>query len=283
MVRATPVDKTDLDSAHCHDDSSVKRVEASRRRTDPNATLLHDLRNTLAGLKLEMTLLEDDLPLRGEVRTRILAISGELQQAIEISGRLYGRLGQPGPLHEPVDSNDVLRGIVEMVQRTLPFCCAVEIDLETRIWPALVDPGLLHRALVDLVTRAEASMPGGGLLYLTSSNVNLSVARANAISDRMPAGRYVRLTVAGSGRGTPAAGSGDIVPLDLPGPSGEDRPTGPSSLDEAVGHMGGQVRVHHGSMMTTYELYLPAVARDEDPAATCRDDATDPRLRRHGL
>jgi len=266
MVRATRADEFDRPEAFRSDGSRAKIPREPVETNDLEDVLLHDLRNTLAGLKLDMTLLADDLPVSGEIRTQMLAISGELQQAIQTAGRLAELLDHPGAVRQPVDSNEVLRGMVEMVQRTLPYSCRVEIELERRIWPVQVDPGLIHRALVDLVTRAEQGMPGGGLLFLTSANIDLSAARAAGISAGMSAGRCVRLAVAGSGQGAPAA-----------------RPRDAESLDGAVCDMGGHVRVHHGSMMTTYELYVPAAPQAEDTIEACLDPATDPALGRPRL
>lgn len=238
--------------------------------------LLHDLRNALAGLKLDVSLLADDISASGDDRARIMAYTDDLQQAIALTNRLTSELGSPGPSTETIDTNKVLEGIVEMVERTLPFSCPVELELESAIWPVTVDSRSLHRALVNLVTRAQETMPGGGLLHLSSRNRAIGRAAAAEISPDMTPGRYVRLSV-----GTLCGTTFDDEPTGAGAPDGSSashHPAPDSSLDTALKDMRGFSRIHHGPMMTTFELYLPALA---SAIADLRClDATEPVRRR---
>jgi len=242
----------------------------------PSASrLLHDLRNTLAGLKLDVSLLADDISANEDSRARILAYTDDLQEAIRLTHRLTTELGQWSPSPAKMSSNEVLEGIAEMVERTLPFSCLVELELETEIWPVRVDASLLHRALVNLVTRSQGAMPSGGMLHLASSNRKISRAGAAGISPEMEPGSYVLLSV-----GTLGSNSFDDEPLgaetfDGNGPSSGSSPSNPSSIDEALVDSRAFWRVHHGPMMTTFELYLPAASDGAPDAALWCADATE--------
>ncbi len=218
--------------------------------------LVHDLKNALAGLKLDASLLADDISANARDRARILAYTEDLQRAIGITNRLATELGPGATAPETVDANEVLEGIVEMVDRTLPFSCAVELELEPVLWPVKVDPRLLHQALVNLVTRAQDAMPGGGMLHLASKNRSMGRAAAREIAPDMTPGRYVRLSV-----GTLCGTTFDGEPLGGAAldDTGSSHPsTTSASLDGALEAMNGFSRIHHGPMMTTFELYLPA-------------------------
>jgi hypothetical protein len=199
--------------------------------------LLHDLRNALAGLKLDVSLLADDITASHVDRARIRDYAEDLQEAIVLTNQLTTELGVPGPSPETLDPNDVLDGIVEMVDRTLPFSCPVELEMEAAVWPVKVDPRILHRTLVNLVTRARDSAVGGGMLHLASRNRTIGRAAAVEISPDMTPGRYVELAV-----GSLCGSTFDDILRDV------------GSLDD----MGGFSRIHHGPMMTTFEIYLPA-------------------------
>ena len=236
-----------------HDTNQSRPPASTPYRT---TQLVHDLKNALAGLKLDASLLADDISANDRDRARILAYTEDLQRAIGIMNRLASELGPGAATPETVDSNEVLEGIVEMVDRTLPFSCAVELDLEPVIWPVKVDPRLLHQALVNLVTRAQDAMPGGGMLHLASKNRSIGRAAAGEITPDMAPGRYVRLsvgTLCGTTFDGESLGGATLEDSGFAHPS-----TSSSSLDGALEAMRGFSRIHHGPMMTTFELYLPA-------------------------
>jgi signal transduction histidine kinase len=78
----------------------------------------------------------------------------------------------PQPQLQPVQVNELLRGVAQLFQAQLqapgrtPIACKLELD-ET-LTPIAADPELLHRAISNLVLNAMDAMPIGGTLTLRS-------------------------------------------------------------------------------------------------------------------
>ena len=78
----------------------------------------------------------------------------------------------PHPQLQPVQVNEILRGVVKLYQAQLqapgraPIECKLELD--ESLGTIAADPDLLHRALSNLVLNAMDAMPNGGTLTLRS-------------------------------------------------------------------------------------------------------------------
>ena len=96
---------------------------------------------------------------------------------------------------EPVNAqhlslNDVVRGVGDMLERTLGEQITISLDLADDLWPVLVDRGPLENAILNLAVNARDAMPGGGALRIASRNDVQS--------------ETAELTVADNGIGMPA-------------------------------------------------------------------------------
>jgi hypothetical protein len=102
-----------------------------------------------------------------------------------------------------LDLNDGVRGIEELLRRTL----GEEVELSTALsddpWPVLADPGQIEQVLVNLAINASDAMPDGGALRIDTANVTVEGDSALTGSPTLP-GRYVRLRVGDSGEGMSA-------------------------------------------------------------------------------
>jgi CheY-like chemotaxis protein len=75
-----------------------------------------------------------------------------------------------------------------------------EFDLPIDLWPVNADKGQLGQVIHNLVINAVQAMPQGGVVTVRAANECL---RAGAVGG-LPAGEYVRITVADTGTGIPA-------------------------------------------------------------------------------
>ncbi|MFO1057109.1 MAG: PAS domain S-box protein [Dongiaceae bacterium] len=92
---------------------------------------------------------------------------------------------------------ELVRGMVELVGRSLGPAIAIELDLPSSLPAARVDPNQLELALLNLCVNARDAMPGGGRLRIAADAVEVG-ARGPA---ELQPGSYVRLTVADTGTG----------------------------------------------------------------------------------
>jgi signal transduction histidine kinase/CheY-like chemotaxis protein len=102
-----------------------------------------------------------------------------------------------------LDLNEAVRGIEELLRRTLGEDVELSTALSDGPWPVLADPGQIAQVLVNLAINASDAMPGGGALRIDTANVTVDANSPVAGSPAVP-GRYVRLRVSDSGEGMSA-------------------------------------------------------------------------------
>ncbi len=138
-----------------------------------------------------------------------------------------------------------------------------EFDLPPNLPPGDVDAGQISRVVHNLVINAVQAMPEGGVVKLGLAATEL---RAGEV-DALPAGSYLRLTIADSGKGIPA----EVLPRIFDPYFSTKRQSGSSGLGLATvrsivrkhnGHIAVESRIGQG---TTFRLWLPAARAGSAP------------------
>jgi CheY-like chemotaxis protein len=137
----------------------------------------------------------------------------------------------------------------------------IESMLKDDVSPALVDPGQLTTALLNLALNARDAMPKGGKLTLETANVDLDESYANMHGEVTP-GPYVLLAVSDSGIGMPAAIRDKVFePFFTTKGAGKGTGLGLSMVYGFVKQSGGHIKLYseerHG---TTIKIYRPRAA-----------------------
>jgi signal transduction histidine kinase len=139
--------------------------------------LAHELKNPLFPLQLTVENLvraRQQSPQQFEevFRESSQTLLAEISNLKAIIGRFSEFSKMPHPQLQPVQVNDLLRGVAQLFQVQLqapgrePIAC--QLDLDESLAPIAADPELLHRALSNLVLNAMDAMPNGGTLTLRS-------------------------------------------------------------------------------------------------------------------
>lgn len=154
----------------------------------------HDFNNLLTPIMGALDRL--DRGTIGDERDRRL-VSGALQCA-ERARTLVQRLlsfARRQPLQPvPVDLGERVRGIGELVARTIGPQIEMSVEIAPDLPPALVDPNQLEMAILNLSVNARDAMPQGGRL-------RIAVETSTAAPANLPPGRYLCLSVADTGTG----------------------------------------------------------------------------------
>ena len=148
-----------------------------------------------------------------------------------------------------------------------------------------IDPGQFDQMIINLAVNARDAMPGGGTLTI-STGVETFEQPTRIGAEQVPAGRYVRIGVADTGKGIAPENLGRIFELffstkqEIPGAG---TGLGLATVYGIVRQTGGFILVDsapgHGARFT---IYLPRLAREGDEAEAGRSqraitdgDATD--------
>ena len=70
----------------------------------------------------------------------------------------------------PVDLNQVVRGMGDLLRATLGRATRVETKLDESLWPALIDPVQIEHVILNLAINARDAMPDGGTLTIATAN-----------------------------------------------------------------------------------------------------------------
>ncbi len=138
----------------------------------------------------------------GNPQNRQLAesIVGAAQRGADLTRGLLAFARKQALDPKSVDINNLLASIDPMLRRTLGEHIEIELIRAAGLWPALVDPGQLENAMLNLCLNARDAMPGGGRLTLETANVRLDTDYAQRHVDVTP-GPYVMVAISDSGVG----------------------------------------------------------------------------------
>ena len=241
--------------------------------------IAHDFNNLLAGISGSLELMQSRI---GQGRLKDIdrymsAAQGAAKRAAALTHRLLAFSRRQTLDPRPTDVNRLVRGMEDLVRRTVGPAVAVEVVAAGGLWSTLVDPHQLENALLNLCINARDAMPDGGRITIETANRWLDGAAARA-RDLEP-GQYLSLCVSDTGTGmTPEVIAKAFDPFFTTKPIGQGTGLGLSMIYGFVRQSGGQVRIYSEvGIGTTMCLYLPRhYGSAEDPDLP-PDFATVPR------
>ena len=234
----------------------TQRMEAFGQLTGGVA---HDFNNLLTVITGNLELIE--MRLEDE---KLRALLKRAQDAAEMGARLTARLltfarrRQFSPA--PLNLNEQVMGMVDLLRRTLGEDVDLNARLAPRLWTVRADPSEVENAVLNLAINARDAMPKGGRLIIETANVTAEDDEIGLI-DRLKAGCYVRLSVSDSGSGmAPEVLARAFEPFFTTKQPGRGTGLGLSTIYGFAQQSGGTATVYsEAGLGTTVNLYLPRV------------------------
>lgn len=163
-------------------------------------SLAHDFNNLLSILQVSLEMLkgrQKDERLEAKVDLALATIArGE-----KLTGQLLA-FARRQPLRiESVDINARLRGMAELLARTVGGKIAIETDLAPDLTPARVDANQLELAVLNLALNARDAMPGGGVLRIRTTDDARRLSLPETLAQA--GGDFVVLEISDTGHGMP--------------------------------------------------------------------------------
>jgi PAS domain S-box-containing protein len=215
----------------------------------------HDFNNLLTPIVGSLDLLQR----RGVGDERERRLIGGAVQSADRAKTLVQRLlsfARRQPLQTmAVDLTTLVTGMAELIASTTGPQIRVSVEAADNLPPAKADPNQLEMALLNLAVNARDAMPEGGTLRISVNEE----AVAPGHSSKLPAGRYVRLSVADTGIGmNEETLARSVEPFFSTKGIGKGTGLGLSSVHGLASQLGGALTIQsRQGVGTNVELWLP--------------------------
>ncbi|WP_256808231.1 PAS domain S-box protein [Bradyrhizobium sp. Bra64] len=218
----------------------------------------HDFNNVLTVITGTIGILSDAVADRPELAAITKLIDDAAERGAQLTKHLLA-FARKQPLQpREIDVNALMLEAAKLLHPTLGEQITIMPQLTEDAWPALVDPGQLSTAILNLALNARDAMPDGGTLVLETRNIFLDDGYASMNPDVL-AGNYVMIAVSDTGSGIPP-GLIDRVfdPFFTTKEVGKGTGLGLSMVFGFVKQSGGHIKIYseegHG---TSVKIYLP--------------------------
>jgi two-component system, NtrC family, sensor kinase len=220
--------------------------------------IAHDFNNLLTIIIGNLQSLTRQFPKNQKLQLKLANALTGADRAAQLTHRLLA-FSRRQPLDpKPLDSNDLISHVSDLLARSLGEHVEFEIVRAGGLWRTEVDPGELEAAIINLSVNARDAMPNGGKITIETANIFLDETYCGRFQD-LNVGQYVMISVADSGQGmTPDVVERAFDPFFTTKDPGLGTGLGLSQVYGFAKQSGGHVQIHSEmGVGTTVKLYLP--------------------------
>ncbi|MGO4198715.1 PAS domain S-box protein [Rhizobium sp. YAF28] len=215
--------------------------------------IAHDFNNLLMAVLGSLEILKKRMPQDPALSPLVDNAMLGAQRGAALTQRMLAFSRRQELQVETIDVSELLRGMMDMVARSLGPVSSLETEFPESLATIATDPAQLETAVLNLVVNARDAMPGGGLIRIKATEEVVSGGGT------MPAGHYVRVAVADEGEGMDEETLKQAVtPFFTTKGVGKGTGLGLSMVQGLAGQSGGRLvlksRLGEG---TTAELWFP--------------------------
>jgi PAS domain S-box-containing protein len=224
--------------------------------------IAHDFNNMLTVITGTIEILAEAVKNEPHLARIVTLISEAADRGSELTANLLA-FARKQPLQPvEIDVNALVNEVSRLLSPTLGRQIEIKTVLSDDVWPALVDPGQLSSALVNLAINARDAMPDGGTL--TFATINVPLDGYDAAGDVDPQESFVIIEVSDTGTGIPEAIRDKIFdPFFSTKEMGQGTGLGLSMVFGFAKQSGGNIEVHsEQGRGTSFRLYLPKAGAD---------------------
>ncbi|MBV6884185.1 hybrid sensor histidine kinase/response regulator [Xanthomonas euvesicatoria] len=221
--------------------------------------LAHDFNNLLTAISVGLELLQTRIE-QGKydrLERYVEMAQSSASRATALTQRLLAFSRRQTLAPTALDVEALVRGMHDIIARTLGPSIALQLRPADQAWQVLVDAPQLENVLLNLCINARDAMPDGGQLTISLHNRVLDAAAAQQLE--LPPGDYVCLSVQDTGTGMTAEVMAKVFePFFTTKPIGQGTGLGLSMIYGFTRQSGGHVRIDSEvGVGTTMALYLP--------------------------
>jgi PAS domain S-box-containing protein len=230
--------------------------------------IAHDFNNILAAITGYAELALDEATAQGRPAFELQEVLAAADRAKDLVRRILAFSHKMEPELRLVDLNQEVRQAARILSRTIPKMIEIELELAEDLALVRADAGQLEQVLLNLGANARDAMPEGGTLTVSTANAELDAEFCRLHPGAVP-GWYVRLTVSDTGQGLDAQTREHIFePFYTTKGPGRGTGLGLAIIFGTVKSHGGYIRCQsQPGSGASFDIYLPAAAAGQDPAA----------------
>ncbi|MBY5790849.1 PAS domain-containing sensor histidine kinase [Rhizobium leguminosarum] len=240
--------------------------------------IAHDFNNLLMAVLGSLEILKKRMPQDLSLTSLVDNAMQGAQRGAALTQRMLA-FSRRQELHmEPIDVSGLVRGMMDMLSRSLGPLTVIETSFPVRLPTILTDPNQLEMAILNLVVNARDAMPSGGRIMLRASEESLPSGKGP-----LAPGRYVRIAVIDEGEGMDAKTLEQaITPFFTTKGVGKGTGLGLSMVQGLASQSGGRLMMKSSlGEGTTAELWFPvAIVEQATEAAADRQQQEDNAARR---
>ncbi|TBD11994.1 hybrid sensor histidine kinase/response regulator [Rhizobium ruizarguesonis] len=226
--------------------------------------IAHDFNNLLMAVLGSLEILKKRMPRDLSLTSLVDNAMQGAQRGAALTQRMLA-FSRRQELHmEPIDVSGLVRGMMDMLSRSLGPLTVIETSYPVRLPTILTDPNQLEMAILNLVVNARDAMPSGGRIVLRACEESLPSGKGP-----LSPGRYVRIAVIDEGDGMDAKTLEQaITPFFTTKGVGKGTGLGLSMVQGLASQSGGRL-VMKSSLGegTTAELWFPVATVEQGTEA----------------
>jgi PAS domain S-box-containing protein len=256
------------DLALVHDITERLRLEEQLRQAQKMEAVgtlaggvAHDFNNILTGIIGYGYVLQEGLPATDPLQDPVAQILAASERAAQLTRALLAFSRKQVLNPRPVDLNEVVRGIEQLLRRVIGEDVELSTELAGEPLVTLADTGQLEQVLMNLATNARDAMPHGGTLSIATRPFDLDERYAAAHGWGTP-GPHAVLSVSDTGVGMDeATRQKAFEPFFTTKEKGKGTGLGLSIVYGIVKQHGGAVDVYsEPGKGTSFKILLPRTA-----------------------
>lgn len=230
--------------------------------------IAHDFNNLLTIISGNLELLEETIsnPQDHELLSRAARAA---DSGARLTNRLLTFARRRQLAAEVINLNEQVRGMTELLRRTIGDTIELRTHLAPDLWLARVDAGEVEAAVLNLAINARDAMPDGGKLAIRTDNAMLEDGEIG-FEGPLTAGEYVRISVSDNGAGmTKETLSRVFEPFFTTKAPGRGTGLGLSTIYGFVKQSNGNITIYSElGTGTTVNLYLPRSSDEKSAQQT---------------
>ncbi|NEJ92434.1 hybrid sensor histidine kinase/response regulator [Rhizobium ruizarguesonis] len=226
--------------------------------------IAHDFNNLLMAVLGSLEILKKRMPRDLSLTSLVDNAMQGAQRGAALTQRMLA-FSRRQELHmEPIDVSGLVRGMMDMLSRSLGPLTVIETSFPVRLPTILTDPNQLEMAILNLVVNARDAMPSGGRIVLRACEESLSSGNGP-----LSPGRYVRIAVIDEGEGMDAKTLEQaITPFFTTKGVGKGTGLGLSMVQGLASQSGGRLMIKSSlGEGTTAELWFPVATVEQGTEA----------------